>query len=162
MLGGNGGVLAPGADIGGLIASKARCGGPYGRWRLAFLGFVRRRVPPSGGGEGEYSLYVPGHGHKAPLAAHVFEPPQRKLAESEHRFDDAEHRFRRLFAQGVESPALRRLQPIRHGFDRRRIFRRRRHRLEALLQRQMMRLTPIAISGATPAFWQASPFPELK
>jgi hypothetical protein len=32
---------------------------------LAVLHDVRRRVASSGGGEGEYSLYVPGHGHEA-------------------------------------------------------------------------------------------------
>ena len=33
--------------------------------------------PPSiGGGEGEHSLHVPGHGHEAPLAAHFFQPAQ--------------------------------------------------------------------------------------
>src|SRR5664279_2160381 len=56
--------------------------------------------------KGEHSLQVPRHRHEAPLAAHVFEPSQRKLTESEHGFDDAEHRFRSLFAQGVERSAF--------------------------------------------------------
>ncbi len=63
-------------------------------------------APPSiGGGEGEHPLQIPGHGHEAPLAAHVFEPAQGKLTESERGFDDAEHRLRGLFAQGVERSA---------------------------------------------------------
>ena len=63
----------------------------------------------SGGAEGEHPLDVPSHGHQAPLAAHVVEPTQQKLAESERRFDDAEYRFRSLFAQGIELPAVWRL-----------------------------------------------------
>jgi len=60
--------------------------------------------------EGEHSLQIPGHGHEAPLATHVFEPATGKLTESEHGFDDAGHRFRSLSAQGVERSALWRLQ----------------------------------------------------
>ncbi len=41
----------------------------------------------------------------------------------------------------VKRPACRRLQPMRHGLDRRRIFGRFRRRFEALGQRRMMRLT---------------------
>ena len=34
-------------------------------------------APPSiGGGEGEHSLHIPGHGYEAPLAAHFFQPAQ--------------------------------------------------------------------------------------
>jgi hypothetical protein len=46
---------------------------------------------------------------------------QRKLTESERPFDDAKHRFRGLFAQSIDLPAFRRLQPKRHRLDRRRI-----------------------------------------
>jgi len=67
----------------------------------------------TGGVEEEHPLQIPGHGHEAPLAAYVFEPAQRKLTESERGFDDAEHRFRRLFAQGVERSAFGRLQHAR-------------------------------------------------
>ena len=49
-----------------------------------------------------HPLDVPGHGDEAPLAADASEPAQQKLAESHHRFDDAEHRLRGLFAQTVE------------------------------------------------------------
>jgi hypothetical protein len=38
-----------------------------------------------------HSLDVPSHGNEAPLAANAVEPAQQKLAESHHRFDDAEH-----------------------------------------------------------------------
>src|ERR1700681_697204 len=54
-----------------------------------------------------HPLDVPGHGDEAPLAADAIEPAQQKLAESHHRFDDAEHRLRGLLAQSVELFALR-------------------------------------------------------
>ena len=95
----------------------------------------------SGGGEGEHPLHVPRHGHEVPLAAHPVQPAERKLAEPERRFDDAEHRLRSVFALGVELPAFRRPEPMRHGFDRRRIVRRGRRFLEAFGERRMMRLT---------------------
>src|SRR5450759_4834596 len=78
----------------------------------------------SGGAEGEHPLDVPCHGHEAPFAAHLVEPTQQELSKSEYRFDDAEHRFRGLFAQSIELPAFWRFQPIRHGLDRRWVFRR--------------------------------------
>src|SRR3954471_19984546 len=93
----------------------------------------------SGGVEDEHSLHIPRHGHKAPLATHFVEAAHRKLTESERRFDDAEHRFRGLLAQSIERPAFWHLQPM---LNRRRIFWRGRRRLEAFLQRRMMRLTP--------------------
>ena len=40
-----------------------------------------------------HPLDVPGHGDEAPLAADAVEPAQQELAESHHRFDDAEHRL---------------------------------------------------------------------
>ena len=49
-----------------------------------------------------HPLDVPGHGDEAPLAADAIEPAQQELAESHHRFDDAEHRLRGLLAQSVE------------------------------------------------------------
>src|ERR1700686_1537180 len=54
-----------------------------------------------------HPLDVPGHGDEAPLAADAIEPAQQELAESHHRFDDAEHRLRGLLAQTVELFALR-------------------------------------------------------
>src|SRR5450759_3940371 len=66
---------------------------------------------------------------------------QQELAESKYRFDDAEHWFRDLFAQRIELPAFWRFQPMRHGLDRRWVFRRGRWIGEALGQRWMMRLS---------------------
>src|SRR5882757_3944705 len=83
--------------------------------------FFRSRDPRpagSGGAEGEHPLDVPCHGHEAPLATHLVEPAQQELAESEDRFDDAEHWFRDLFTQRIELPAFWRFQPMRHGLDR--------------------------------------------
>src|SRR5712675_83413 len=77
--------------------------------------FFRSRDPRpagSGGAEGEHPLDVPCHGHEAPLATHLVEPAQQELAESEDRFDDAEHWFRDLFTQRIELPAFWRFQPI--------------------------------------------------
>src|ERR1700693_3118213 len=73
-----------------------------------------------------HSLDVPGHGDEAPLAADAIEPAQQELAESHHRFDDAEHRFRGLRAKTIALFARGRPQTPSHGFERRRIFRRRR------------------------------------
>jgi len=46
----------------------------------------------STGLQGKHPLYVPDHGHERSLA---IEPVQQGLAESEHRFDDAEYRSAR-------------------------------------------------------------------
>ena len=59
---------------------------------------------------------VPGHGDEAPLTADAIEPTQQELAESHHRFDDAEHRLRGLLAQTVELFALWCPQTPGHGF----------------------------------------------
>ncbi len=82
-----------------------------------------------------------GHGHETPLAANLLEAAQRELTEPERKFDDAEHRFWRVFVQGVERSAPRRLQPMRHRLDRRQVFRRFGRRREALAQRRVMRLS---------------------
>src|SRR5712675_2005712 len=55
----------------------------------------------SRGIKGEQPLHVPSHGHQAPLASDPIETAQQELPEAEHRFDDAEHRLRRLLAQGI-------------------------------------------------------------
>jgi hypothetical protein len=93
-------VLALYGVIEGLIASRARCDGPYGHGVWLFWA-------ASGGTDGEHPLHIPGHSHEAPLAAHLVEPAERELTESERRFDDAEHRFRSLFAQGVRWHLMR-------------------------------------------------------
>src|SRR5271168_4613441 len=72
------------------------CLEPEKRWRASICGCLPRlgrAPPPSGRGEDEHSLQIPRHGHEAPLAAHFIEPAQRKLTESEHGLDDAEHRL---------------------------------------------------------------------
>src|SRR5271156_1818412 len=114
---------------------------PYFLAALSGSGGMRWQNTLSGGREGEQALDIPGHGHEAPLSARVFQSAQRKLTESEDRFDNAEYRLRGLFAQGIKRAALRRLHAMRHGFDRRRIFGRRQRWFEALLQRRIMRLT---------------------
>ena len=40
--------------------------------------------PASGGAKDEHPLHIPGHGHKAPLAADTVDPAQQKLAEAQH------------------------------------------------------------------------------
>src|SRR5665213_1207311 len=87
-----------------------------------------------GCGESKHPLHVPGHGDEGPFAPDVVEPAQQKLPETENRFDDAEHRLRGVFAQGVKLFAFRRLQAMDHGVDWGWIVRRRRRRGEALAQ----------------------------
>ena len=66
-------------------------------------------IPAScGRDQGKHPLQVPGHGHEVPLTADMIEPAQQELAESQHGLDDAEDRFRNVFALGVELPALQR------------------------------------------------------
>src|SRR5450830_1699097 len=108
---------------GHLMASRPPCDRLY-RPVAAFFSQQGPAPASSVGAEGEHPLDVPCHGHEAPLAAHLVEPAQQELAESEYRFDDAEHRFRGLFAQSIELPAFWRFQPMRHGLDRRWVFRR--------------------------------------
>src|SRR5450759_190377 len=104
---------------------------------------VRRYAPAarSAGAERKHPLHVPGHCNEAPLTADVVEPAQQELAESHHGFDDSEHRFRGLFAQGVLLFAVWRPQTIRHGLDGCRVFRRRRRSGKTLAQGPMMRLS---------------------
>ena len=61
--------------------------------------------------------------HETPLAAHVVKAAQGKLSKHHYRFDDPEHRLRRLFAKRIELSPLRRLQPPGVGLYRRRRFR---------------------------------------
>ena len=83
--------------------------------RTALPNWRRTLTMRSAGAEREHPLDVPCHRNEAPLAADVVEPAQQELAESHHRFDDPEHRFRGLFAQGVEFFALRCPQTVGHG-----------------------------------------------
>src|SRR6516225_7803692 len=48
---------------------------------------------PLPGAEDEDPLYIPGHGHQAPLAANLIEPAQQELSEAQDRLDDAEYRL---------------------------------------------------------------------
>ena len=73
----------------------------------------RRATASSGGDAGEYPLDVPGHGDEAPFAARAREAAQRKLTETQRRFDDPEHWLGDLLAQRVKRPACRRRQPMR-------------------------------------------------
>ena len=70
------------------------------------------------GFQGEHPLHIPGHGHKAPFAAHIVQAAQQKLAESQHGFYDAEDRLGHALALGVELFAFGRLQTVSHGFNR--------------------------------------------
>src|SRR5271167_891760 len=45
-------------------------------------------MAPSGSLEGKQPFHIPGHGHKAPFPAHIVQPAQQKLAESQHGLDD--------------------------------------------------------------------------
>src|SRR5208282_5945622 len=124
-------------------AWSARPSGVFSLWAIAWTGVgcsgaagvgAKRTLSLYPRTAGDRQLQIPSHGHESPLAAHFFEPTQGKLTESEHGFDDAEHGFRRLFAQGVERAAFRRLQFMGHRLDRRRLFRGCRRRREAHAQ----------------------------
>src|SRR5687768_392344 len=114
-----------------------------GGHRPVAAGFVQwSGVSPAllGWVQGEHPLEIPGQGYELPLTPNRVEPAQQKLAEPQHRFDDAEDRFRGLLAHGVELFAVGRLQAMDHGLDRRRMVRRRWRRGEALVPGGMMRL----------------------
>src|SRR3974377_2015957 len=85
-------------------------------------------------------LHVRGHRDEAPLTLDLVKATQEELTEAHHRFDDAEHRFRNLLAQGIELLAFGRLQPMANGCERRRVLRRRRCFGKAFRQGWMMRL----------------------
>src|SRR6267142_1009449 len=107
--------------------------------------FPRQEEGPLTGGnrQGEHPLHVPRHGNEGPLTLDIFEPTQQELAEAHHRFDDPEHRLRDLLAQGIELLAFGRLQTVAHGFERRRVLRRRRYFGKALRQGRIMRLAAL-------------------
>ena len=71
-------------------------------------------------------------------AANAIESTQQELAESHHRFDDTEYRFRGLLALF----AVRCPQTSSHGLDRCRVFRRRQRRGKSLAPGGVMRLPP--------------------
>src|SRR5258708_19645035 len=81
-----------------------------------------RLAAASGGRQGVHPLHVPGHRDEAPLTLDLVKATQEELAEAHHRFDDAEHRFRNLLAQGIELLAFGRLQTMAHGRERRRVL----------------------------------------
>jgi len=87
------------------VVDGAACISPY-------PAAVGRRAfhPLLPGIEGEHPLHIPGDDHQAPFAADLVEATQQKLPEPKRRFDDAEHRFRDLFAQRVEPLAFGRRQ----------------------------------------------------
>src|SRR4051812_18054316 len=118
------GGVGPARPIGGRLASL--------RWGAA--------LTSPGEAQGEHPLHVPGQSHEAPLAADGVEPTQQKLAEPQHRFDDAKHRLRSLFAQRIELLAFGRPQAMGHGLYQGWMVRRRPGRGEALVQGGMMML----------------------
>src|SRR5258707_2692811 len=81
-----------------------------------------RLAAASGGCQGVHPLHVLGHRDEAPLTLDLVKATQEELTEAHHRFDDAEHRFRNLLAQGVELLAFGRLQTMAHGPERRRVL----------------------------------------
>ena len=59
------------------------------------------------------NLFRDGSCRQFAQTARAREAAQRKLTESQRRFDDPEHRLRHLLAQRVKRPACRRRQPMR-------------------------------------------------
>ena len=99
-----------------------------------------KRICAIGSGRiGSAGMMAPaGWPQQAPLAAPTFDPAQQELAEPQHRLDDAEHRLRRMLAQGKKFLAVRRLQSMRHRLDQCWIFQRGRRRGETLSQGRMI------------------------
>ena len=60
------------------------------------------------------SLQIPGHTDKIPFPVNRFDPSERKLSKSKHRFDDPKNRFWRTLALGIDRATRRRLQPVFH------------------------------------------------
>ena len=60
------------------------------------------------------SLQIPGHTDKIPFPVNGFDPSERKLSKSKHRFDDPKNRFWRTLALGINSATRRRLHPVFH------------------------------------------------
>src|SRR5580700_2166671 len=89
----------------------------------------------------EDSLEVPSHRHEVEFTLYVVQATQQTLAESEYRFDDAEHRFDRALAPGIERLASLGLEPMPHGFHRGGIHCKRRWFGEALQRILMVMLT---------------------
>ena len=116
------------------------------RWRgedvLLCLWEVRtgKRAKFSGGLQGEEPFHVPGQGDEVPFSLDLVEAAQVELPEAQHRFDDAEHRFRRLFAQGIGLPAFRHRQTMQHRLQCCRLLGYRRRLDEPLLPTEMVAL----------------------
>ncbi len=68
------------------------------------------------------------------------EAAQVELSEAHHRFDDAEHRFRRVLAQGMGLPAFGGRQPMHHRLHGGRLRRSRRVLGETVFPEQVMAL----------------------
>src|SRR5665213_4492199 len=112
-------------------------------WMLTDMSEASGRDALLAGLHREYSPDVPAHRHQIPFAFDVLETSQQALSIAHHRFDDAEHRFGRLFTQPVQPFTPRGLQPIRHLLQRRRGLRRGfRSGGKALLPAEMMGRAP--------------------
>src|SRR5258708_37121336 len=83
-----------------------------------------RLAAASGGRQGVHPLHVPGHRGEAPLTLDLVKATQEDLTQTHPRFDDADHRFRNLLAQGLELLAFGRLPALAHARHRRRVRRR--------------------------------------
>jgi hypothetical protein len=107
-----------------------------------------------GARQGEDSLYVPRHGDETLLTLDIIEAAQKKLAKAHHRFDDPEHRFGGLLAQGIELFAFGRLQAAAHRFERR-VLRRRRRLCIAFRQRRIAKQAALCVAVIWDRWWRA-------
>ena len=60
------------------------------------------------------SLQIPGDADQIPFLVNRFDPSERKLSKSKHRFDDPKNRFWRTLALGINRATRGRLQPVFH------------------------------------------------
>jgi hypothetical protein len=88
------------------------------------------------------ALEVEGQTNQAPLACGSQYPAQGELAEAQHLFDDANHRFDCAFAGPIDRFAQRSLELVGHLDQGARVLRRRiEQRCESLLPTGMMGIT---------------------
>ena len=58
-----------------------------------------------------HAFQIPGQTNQAPFPAHLAHPSQQELTKAHHRFDNAEYRLHRLFAQRIEAASRLTLKP---------------------------------------------------
>ncbi len=98
---------------------------------------------------------VPGDANQVPFALHGLEATQQELAEAHDRFDDAEDRFHRALAFGIELLPGTGSEPVLHPGDC--IGIRRRQRFPEAIHERLVVLIPAKSDIRRDAFLLAGP-----